>query len=126
MNKEAQEIEQLKTCFVEQLSPERIYLFGSFANGTYKDDSDYDFYIIMNDECSDLVSLTSRAYRSVRDVKQRPVDIIVGTKSRFESRKELSSVENEVFRKGILLYDKSGSFHNSYESYTNGLDFVLA
>ena len=109
MNKEAQEIEQLKTCFVEQLSPERIYLFGSFANGTYKDDSDYDFYIIMNDECSDLVSLTSRAYRSVRDVKQRPVDIIVGTKSRFESRKELSSVENEVFRKGILLYDESGS-----------------
>ena len=107
--KENGEIEQLKTCFVDCLSPEKIYLFGSFADGTFKDDSDYDFYIVMNDECGDLVRLTSTAYRSVRDIKKRPVDIIVGTKSRFESRKLSPSVENEVFQKGILLYDESGS-----------------
>lgn len=37
--------------------------------------------------------------------KQRPVDIILGTQSRFEARKEVPSVENEVYRKGVLLYD---------------------
>jgi hypothetical protein len=38
-------------------------------------------------------------------VKKRPVDIIVGTKSRFESRKDIPSIENEVYKKWVLLYD---------------------
>ena len=38
-------------------------------------------------------------------MKQRPVDIVVGTISRFEARKEITSIENEVYRKGVLLYD---------------------
>ena len=38
-------------------------------------------------------------------MKQRPVDIVVGTVSRFEGRKEIPSIENEVYRKGVLLYD---------------------
>lgn len=29
------EIEKMKECFIEQLLPMRIYLFGSFANNTY-------------------------------------------------------------------------------------------
>ena len=33
------------------------------------------------------------------------IDILLGTKSRFEERKEIPSVENEVYRKGVLLYD---------------------
>jgi hypothetical protein len=37
-------------------------------------------------------------------VKQRPVDILVGTKSRFDERKNQFTVENEVFHKGVLLY----------------------
>ena len=41
-------------------------------------------------------------------VKKRPMDIIVGTKSRFENRRVIPSVENEVYEKGVLLYG-SGS-----------------
>ena len=44
-------------------------------------------------------------FNTTRRVKKHPVDIIVGTKSRFESRKGFPSVENEVYRKGKLLYD---------------------
>lgn len=40
-------------------------------------------------------------------VEQRPVDIVVGTVSRFEARKEIPSIENEVYRKGVLLYDET-------------------
>ena len=46
----AKNIEQITHCFVEQLSPLKVFLFGSFAEGTYTDDSDYDFYIVVNDE----------------------------------------------------------------------------
>ena len=99
------EIEELKEQFVEQLLPIRIYLFGSYANNTYTDESDLDFYIIVSDGVSDLAAETTKAYKAIRRVKKHPVDIIVGTKSRFESRKEIPSVENEVYRKGVLLYD---------------------
>jgi len=102
-----QEIEELKNHFVEQLLPVQIYLFGSYANNTYTDESDFDFYIVVRDGISDIAAETSKAYKAVRRVKQRPVDIIVGTRSRFDKRKDFPSIENEVYRKGVLLYDVS-------------------
>lgn len=99
------EIEKLKECFVEQLLPVQIYLFGSYANNSFTNDSDLDFYIVVRDDIVDISAETTRAYKAVRRVKQRPVDIVLGTRSRFEARKEIPSVENEVYRKGVLLYD---------------------
>ena len=72
------EIEQLKNEFIKQLSPEKIYLFGSFATGTNTEESDLDFYIVVNDTVTDLLEVTANAYKSIRKIKQRPVDIIVG------------------------------------------------
>lgn len=95
--------------FVERLKPEKVYLFGSFADGTYTDDSDYDFYIVV-DDASDLWSVRSNARKAIRDLKDRPVDIVVGTTSRFNRygpSEDSLYVEGEVFRKGKLLYDKS-------------------
>ena len=89
---------------VEQLSPVGIYLFGSFAEGRNTEGSDFDFYIIVDDSVKDIPAETTKAYRSIRRTKQRPVDILVGTRSRFEARKNIPSVENEVFQKGVLLY----------------------
>ena len=102
------EIEALKQKFVEQLSPVGIYLFGSFAEGRNTEDSDFDFYIIVDDSVKDIPAETTKAYRSIRRTKQRPVDILVGTRSRFEARKNIPSVENEVFQKGVLLYGYCG------------------
>ena len=86
------EIEVIKQKLVDQIKPIGVYLFGSFANGTAHADSDFDFYV------------ATSAYKAIRGVKQRPVDILVGTKSRFDERKNQFTVENEVFHKGVLLY----------------------
>lgn len=99
------EIEELTNHFIEQLLPIQIYLFGSYASRTNTNVSDFDFYIVVLDTVTDVLEETTKAYRSIRSVKRRPVDIIVGTKSRFEARKQIPSIENEVFRKGVLLYD---------------------
>lgn len=90
------EIRELTNHFVEQLLPVRIYLFGSFADSTYTEESDFDFYIIVQDAVSDILAETTKAYKSIRKVKQRPVDIVVGTVSRFEARKEIPSIENDL------------------------------
>ena len=99
------EIEIIKQRLIEQVNPICIYLFGSFASGTAHTDSDLDFYIIVDDGVKNLHTIAASAHKAVRDVKQRSVDILVGTKSGFAERKDQFTVENEVFHKGILIYE---------------------
>ena len=98
------EIEELKNCFIEKLAPVRIYLFGSFAEGRQTEDSDFDFYIVVDDYMKNIIAETQRAYKSIRDIKKRSVDIVVGSRKRFEERKTIPSLESEVDKKGVLLY----------------------
>ena len=67
--KKIEKIEELKEQFISQLKPLKIYLFGSFADGTYTEESDFDFYIIVSDEVKELKDLTTQAYRSIRKIK---------------------------------------------------------
>ena len=106
-NKDILTIEQIKSVvkpLAEKYQVEAIYLFGSYVEGTDRENSDFDFYIVMRDGTSDLADLTAKADRSIRGVRRHPVDIVVGTESRFNERKDLPTVEHEVFRKGLLLY----------------------
>ena len=98
------EISALKDCFVEALDPIRVYLFGSYAYGAPTEDSDFDFYIIVDDSRTDTLDLMSRAYSACSEIKQHPVDILVGTKSHFEDRRHRPTIENEIYHKGVLLY----------------------
>ena len=98
------EINELCNQLVAQLSPTKFYLFGSYADGTYHSHSDLVFYIVVKDGSRNLADLTSEAYRSIRQLKRRPVDIVIGTESRFEERRTMPTLENEVARKGVLLY----------------------
>lgn len=101
-----EEIEVLKKCFVGALNPLRIYLFGSFANGTETKDSDFDFYIVLKDSTKDLWEAMDRAYESIEELDRRPVDIVVGTEEKFNRRKNtLFNIENEVMKKGVIIYD---------------------
>lgn len=99
-----EEILALKDRFVEQLAPLKVYLFGSFADGVPNADSDYDFYIVLDDSRTDWQDETRRAYRAIRHVRTRPVDILVGTEGDFNARKDRMTIEREVYRKGVLLY----------------------
>lgn len=100
-----EEIEELKNVFVGQLFPVKIYLFGSYANNTYTAESDFDFYIIVNDGVTDLAAEITKAYKAVRRIKRHPIDILVGRESRFEKRKEIPSIEKEIYQNGNLIYD---------------------
>lgn len=98
------EINLIKDAFIQCISPLRIYLFGSYAEGTQTEDSDFDFYIVVNDDTKNIADLTALAYKSIRNIRTKAVDILIGTEKRFEERQNMLSVENEVSRKGVLLY----------------------
>lgn len=104
-------IQEMTRCLVSKVKPLKVILFGSFANGTYSDESDYDFYIVVDDG-RNVSKATDEAYNSVLFVKKRPVDIVVGTNSFFEQKgksKHSLMVEGEVFRNGVLLYERTAS-----------------
>jgi len=101
-------IREMTDCFVSQVDPLKIILFGSYANGTYTEDSDFDFYLVIDDGRS-VGQATDNAYHSIINIKRRPVDIVVGTNSRFEQKRKSRHslmVEGEVERNGILLYEQ--------------------
>lgn len=99
-----EEINALKDCFVQELQPVSVYLFGSYASGMPAPDSDLDFYIVVDDSRTDTLDLMTRAYSACSEIKQRPVDILVGTQSSFEARRQRPTLEKEVYNKGVLLY----------------------
>ena len=105
----AENIEELTQCFVKQLNPMKVFLFGSFADGSYDDESDYDFYIVISDG-ENVGEASDQAYKAIRFIQNRPVDIVIGTTSRFDrigSTTGTLQIEGEVARKGILLYDRN-------------------
>ena len=82
------------------------YLFGSYAKNTQHEGSDYDFYVVMPDDAGNEILLGQKAYRSLRGLRKTPVDIVVGHESAFEKLKTQPTIEREVARDGILLYEK--------------------
>ena len=104
INIQNDEINELINSLVKELMPIKIYLFGSYAENNENEDSDFDFYIVVNDTEFDMVTLTARAYNSIRYKQKRSVDIIVNTESVFHARKKILSTEKEVFERGVLIY----------------------
>lgn len=103
LTEEAKQInEQLK----KVLNPTRIYLFGSYAKNLQHEGSDYDFYIVMPDNSENEILLGQKAYRSLRGIRKTPVDIVIGKETSFEKLKLQPTLEREVARDGIILYEK--------------------
>ena len=102
-------IQELTREFVSKVNPLKIVLFGSFAKGSYTEDSDYDFYLVVADD-RNVAEATREAYKASIYIKNRPVDIVVGSNSRFERKRRASysqMIEREVEEYGILLYEQN-------------------
>ena len=86
---------------------ENIYLFGSRAEGQYKEDSDWDFFI----ETKTLLSKEEqKEIRSVLRMKFHdyfpfnPIDIIIKDTITFKLEKnQINTISNEVFTNGIKI-----------------------
>ncbi len=107
------EIRHVAKRIAEQFRPEKIVLFGSYAYGRPRPESDVDLLVIME------TSLRSRQQRLEisRALSPRPfpLDIIVYTPRQVEER--LASGDpflQEVMRRGKVLYER--------EQNRNGMD----
>jgi len=87
---------------------EKIYLFGSFANGTPRADSDYDFFVVVPDGGPRPLEVIQTARKSLSKAnRQTSVDILADYHSRFNDRSRLNTLERKIVNEGIVLYERS-------------------
>jgi predicted nucleotidyltransferase len=99
------ELEKLRDLIINTVPVEQIYLFGSYAYGTPRKDSDLDLYVVLNDEIPmrDLdAGLQIRL--AIARKKSMPVDIIAKKKKDFVNRLDDITLERKVTREGIRIY----------------------
>ena len=90
---------------IEDYSPEKIILFGSYAYGEPSEDSDIDLLIIKNTD-KRPVDRWIEVKRILRDTKRTvPVSPLVYTEKEIDERKALKDFFiEEIFNKGVVLY----------------------
>ena len=100
------EINEIVSSILTSVPVLEIYLFGSFAKGTEREDSDFDFYVVIPDDSGMRELEASREIRyNLIGKRKRPIDMLVGTQSKFNRRKNyFYSIENEIMESGVKLY----------------------
>jgi len=82
-----EQINEISRRIVRSFEPEKIILFGSYANGTPTEESDLDLLIIKD---SDFPSrLQNRKVRRILSDLRVPVDAIVKTPEEFQTYKDI-------------------------------------
>ena len=89
---------------VDAYQPEAIYLFGSTARGAAGPDSDYDLLVIVPDSAEPERRCSRLAYQALRGTGAA-ADVIVSTRSRFDSRVHVKTSLPAIVRsEGKLLH----------------------
>lgn len=85
--------------------PDKVFLFGSYARGEENEDSDMDFFIV-EDLSVRKGSNAAKYYKALFHLNQAK-DIIVRSPTDFEkNRAILNTLEYDVYKEGILLYER--------------------
>ncbi len=108
------DIEAMKLEIIERLKPlgpEKIILFGSYANGTAHEDSDIDLYIVTKDEFmpqnfKENSNIFLKYSNKMRDLQKKvPIDIVTHTKKMHEKFiKVNSSFCRDILQNGVKIY----------------------
>ena len=100
------EIKTIVNAILNAVPTLEIYLFGSYAMETATQESDYDFYVVIPDDSGMREREAVWAIRgSLVGKQKRSIDMLVGTQSKFNRRKDyIYSIENVVAETGVKLY----------------------
>jgi predicted nucleotidyltransferase len=109
------DFEILKEKIVEALrplNPNKIILFGSYAYGKPREDSDIDLYIVTNDDYipkswKEKMQIKLKFAKLLRNIKQYyDIDLIVHTKKMHEKFKQIDTLfAKEILNKGQVIYE---------------------
>ena len=98
-------IKPLVSKIVDKYSPDKIYLFGSYAWGKPTIDSDVDLFIVKN--TNESQKRRSRKLRSLLFGSGIPFDLFIYTPDEIKRRIDMGDFFiNDIIKKGEILYEK--------------------
>jgi len=102
---DSNKISEIASGIATKFNPDKIILFGSYANGTQHEDSDIDLLIIQDTD----LPIQKRGF----DIRMSligsmiPFDIVIYTKLEFDQEKDKSnSFLNAAMKNSKLLYER--------------------
>ncbi|MBU4023137.1 nucleotidyltransferase domain-containing protein [Patescibacteria group bacterium] len=99
------EIKKIVDRIVENYKPEKIVLFGSFANGKPTEDSDIDLFIIKKTKKNLLERI--REVDRILINRTIPLDVLVYTPKQTRERLNLGDFfVEDIMNNGKVLYEK--------------------
>ncbi len=97
-------LDEITRRLVEVYNPQAIYLFGSYAWGTPREDSDVDLMVIVDVPSGPAFKRAMGAHRVLRDLKISK-DILVYTPQEFfVAAQHPSTLAHKVQKAGVQLY----------------------
>jgi len=101
----SKQINEVVEKIVINVNPEKIYLFGSYANGTPTVDSDLDLLVI-KDTDTPIYKRNTEIKKYLRGIKI-PLDLFVYTPSEVNQFKDSKTAfVNQIIEEGKLVYGK--------------------
>jgi predicted nucleotidyltransferase len=95
----SKQLNLLTETIINTVPVRKIFLFGSYAKGTNRDDSDIDLYIIISDNIEIReIDVMKKIRKAIRDKKTKPVDIIVSKENNFYRRTTYPTIEQQVIK----------------------------
>jgi predicted nucleotidyltransferase len=95
---------------VQEISPDHVYLFGSYARGDARKDSDVDLLIVVREPFGPGHSRFQEINRIYRELSsfRVPMDILVYSSEEFAKwRHSINHIVGRCYREGKLLYARS-------------------
>jgi predicted nucleotidyltransferase len=95
---------------VEEVGPEQILLFGSWARGEEHADSDVDLLVVERDEFGSFRSRRAEMTRVWQALSEYgvPVDVLMFSREEVEQhRSSLNHVVARALREGKVVYDRA-------------------
>ncbi|CAO3409022.1 nucleotidyltransferase family protein [Azospirillum largimobile] len=91
---------------IAHFQPRKVILFGSQARGDATGDSDYDLFVVVEDD-TPPERLSWRSKYEARSSYHRAVDIVACRASVFERRRGVAgSLSHIADREGVIVYER--------------------
>jgi len=85
---------------------EDVFLFGSWAYGEPKSNSDIDIYLVIPDSDMDIYELNADIRFALYKKLALPLDLVIAKKSVFDRRSKALTLENTIVKQGVRIYGK--------------------
>ena len=101
------DLEIIKQGVLDTVPAEAIYLFGSYAYGTPREDSDLDIFVVIPDSVEERpLDVGARILSRLYDERMpsASVDLVVNNAKLFHRRKQGPTLQKTVAQKGVQIY----------------------